>query len=115
VQAQRTLRDRRERSSRTPPPRHAGPYGWRSTLLGTARRVAALRYGWGEITLRAQGGNGALELGVADHGEGFAPDFLPLAFDRFSRPDDARSGAGSGLGLSIEQAIAHAHGGDVPA
>jgi two-component system OmpR family sensor kinase len=72
----------------------------------------ALRYGRGEITFRAQRGNAAFELSVADRGGGFAPDFLPRAFDRFSRPDDARSGEGSGLGLSIVQAIAHAHGGD---
>jgi signal transduction histidine kinase len=75
----------------------------------------ALRYGRGEITLRAQRGPAALELSVADRGGGFAPDFLPRAFDRFSRPDDARFGEGSGLGLSIVQAIARAHGGDVTA
>jgi signal transduction histidine kinase len=75
----------------------------------------ALRYGRGEITLRARRGNGALELSVADRGGGFAPDFLPRAFDRFSRPDDARSGEGSGLGLSIVRAIARAHGGDAAA
>jgi len=75
----------------------------------------ALRYGRGDITLRAQRSDAALELRVADRGRGFAPEFLPRAFDRFSRPDDARSGDGSGLGLSIVQAIAHAHGGAVTA
>ena len=75
----------------------------------------ALRYGRGDITLRAQRSEAALELRVADRGRGFAPEFLPRAFDRFSRPDDARSGDGSGLGLSIVQAIAHAHGGAVTA
>jgi signal transduction histidine kinase len=73
----------------------------------------ALRHGGGPITLRAQRSNGALELCVSDRGGGFAPQFLPRAFDRFSRPDDARSGEGSGLGLSIVEAIAHAHGGAV--
>ena len=73
----------------------------------------ALRHGQGEVTLRARRSNTSLELRVSDHGGGFAPDFLPRAFDRFSRPDGARSGEGSGLGLSIVQAITHAHGGAV--
>ena len=42
-----------------------------------------------------------VELHVADSGEGFDKDFLPRAFDRFSRADDARSRGGAGLGLSI--------------
>ena len=44
-------------------------------------------------------------------GAGFTPDFIPRAFDRFSRADEARSEGGSGLGLAIVALIAHAHGG----
>ena len=39
----------------------------------------------------------------------------PHAFERFSRPDEARSGHGAGLGLALAQAIAVAHGGSAGA
>ena len=55
----------------------------------------------------------SLRLVVRDQGSGVPEDFLPLAFDRFSRPDESRRtpDGGSGLGLSIVAAIvAQAHG-----
>jgi signal transduction histidine kinase len=62
---------------------------------------------------------------VRDDGPGIAEEHLPYLFERFYRVDRARSprqrGAlandmapgGSGLGLSIVQWIAQAHGGEV--
>ena len=63
---------------------------------------------------------------VVDNGAGISPEHLPHLFDRFYQVDKARSrGAqaeeeldaaqpsGSGLGLSIVQWIARAHGGEV--
>lgn len=73
----------------------------------------ALRYGAGEVLLRAVERDGGVELHVLDHGRGFDPAFLPRAFDRFSRGQ--RSGPGAGLGLAITAAIAQAHGGEVGA
>jgi hypothetical protein len=55
-----------------------------------------------------------IELHVIDHGTGFADDYLPRAFERFSRPTAARSG-GAGLGLALVEAVAHAHGGEAGA
>jgi two-component system, OmpR family, sensor kinase len=71
----------------------------------------ALRHGEGDVVMAAVQANGQVELHVTDDGEGFAPEFLGRAFDRFARPDEARSRGGSGLGLSIVQVIAEAHGG----
>ena len=49
---------------------------------------------------------------VADGGTGIPADQLPLIFDRFRISDGGRSG-GTGLGLPLVRAVAHAHGGDV--
>jgi two-component system, OmpR family, sensor kinase len=72
----------------------------------------SLRHGAGDITLVASRRASVVELHVRDDGGGFPAAFLPRAFERFSRADEARSGPGSGLGLAIVQAIARAHGGD---
>jgi signal transduction histidine kinase len=71
----------------------------------------ALRYGQGTIDVHTRLADDRLELHVVDEGNGFAPAFLPAAFERFSRGDSSRPRGGSGLGLAIVQAIAHAHRG----
>ena len=75
----------------------------------------ALTHGGGTIELEAVERDGFVELHVCDAGSGFPPGFQARAFDRFSRADEARSGGGSGLGLSIVEVVAHAHGGAVGA
>jgi heavy metal sensor kinase len=72
----------------------------------------ALAYGRGAVRLSANEGEGQVELHVLDEGDGFPPELLERAFDRFSRGDPGRSGEGTGLGLAIVVAIARAHGGD---
>jgi two-component system OmpR family sensor kinase len=72
----------------------------------------ALRYGTGAIVVEALFRDGGVELHVADQGPGFPDGFLEHAFERFTRPDEARTGAGSGLGLAIVQVIARAHRGE---
>lgn len=73
----------------------------------------ARRHGGGEVRLVAARRNGSVELHVLDEGPGFPPEFLPLAFERFSRAD--RAHGGSGLGLAIVDTIARAHGGQANA
>lgn len=65
------------------------------------------------VTLTAGRSGPDVTVSVADAGPGFPADFLPHAFERFRRPDADRSRAdgGAGLGLSIAEAIARAHGG----
>lgn len=75
----------------------------------------ALEHAAGPIRLTAAERDGRIELHVSDAGRGFPPEFLPHAFDRFSRSDDARSGDGTGLGLTIAAAIARGHGGSAHA
>lgn len=53
---------------------------------------------------------------VHDDGPGFPPSLVPVAFERFTRGDAARSrgrDSGAGLGLSLVDAIVSAHGGVV--
>ena len=47
----------------------------------------ALRYGQGEIVLRARRAGPGLALEVADEGEGFAAGFAERAFERFARDE----------------------------
>jgi PAS domain S-box-containing protein len=55
---------------------------------------------------------GAVEISVADTGNGIPGDQLAHVFDRFWQAD--RQGrAGAGLGLSIVKGIVEAHGGDI--
>jgi two-component system OmpR family sensor kinase len=71
----------------------------------------ALRHGDGDVRLWARHRDARVELHVSDSGSGFPPEFLPRAFERFSRGDAARSSGGTGLGLAIVETIAVAHGG----
>jgi len=75
----------------------------------------SLRHGAGTVRLEAAEQDGALELRVGDNGTGFPPEFVPHAFERFSRAQGSRETAGVGLGLAIVAAIVHAHGGTATA
>jgi two-component system, OmpR family, sensor kinase len=71
----------------------------------------------GHVSVAAERNNGSLRLEVRDSGPGFPPEFLPVAFEAFTRPDAGRSRpvGGAGLGLAIVAAVAQAHGGSVSA
>jgi two-component system OmpR family sensor kinase len=65
------------------------------------------------LAVRSNGAN--VELAVRDEGPGIAPDVLATLFDRHRRGESSRVDRpdGSGLGLSIVDAIVRAHGGHV--
>jgi two-component system OmpR family sensor kinase len=67
------------------------------------------------VRLRTDGRDAHVE--VIDEGPGFPVPFLPAAFERFRRGDDARSrgDGGTGLGLAIVLAVAQRHGGTASA
>lgn len=69
----------------------------------------------GRVTTSWDAKDGRVELSVRDTGSGIAAEHLGRVFDRFYRVDTARSRAegGVGLGLSICQWIAEAHGGAI--
>jgi heavy metal sensor kinase len=75
----------------------------------------ALRHGGGTVRLSADEREDVVEFHVSDEGTGFPRDFLPHAFERFSRRDKARARGGTGLGLAIVEAIAAVHGGSAHA
>jgi signal transduction histidine kinase len=71
------------------------------------------------VTLKAELADEGVRLVVEDTGPGIPPEHLPRIFDRFYKVDFSRTGtpvpSGSGLGLSIVQAIVRRHGGTISA
>jgi histidine kinase len=69
----------------------------------------------GSVTIRATREPSEVVVSVADTGTGIAAEHLPHIFDRFYRTDRsrARASGGSGIGLTIAQALVKAHGGRI--
>lgn len=80
----------------------------RYSMPGTTVRVTSL-------AVVDPSGRPCCELLIEDEGIGIPPDELGKVFDRSFRGERARRhrADGSGLGLSIGQALAKAHGGDI--
>ncbi len=55
----------------------------------------------------------AIEIAVADRGPGIAPEDRERVLRRFVRLEKSRTEPGTGLGLSLVQAVARLHGGSV--
>ena len=87
----------------------------RQLLLALADNAIKFNRPGGAVRFRLARRGGEAELTISNTGDGIPAEVLPRVFDRFYRGDPARgSGAdGSGLGLSIAQWIASAHGGTI--
>jgi heavy metal sensor kinase len=69
----------------------------------------------GRVSVRAEHGGDGWVFEVADQGSGVPAHYRAHLFERFARPDSARTrdGSGAGLGLALSAAIAKAHGGEL--
>ena len=75
--------------------------------------VNALSHGQAPVTVTARQRDTHFRLTVEDRGRGVESSFVPRLFDRFARNGNTEDGNGSGLGLSIAQSYAQAHGGEL--
>ena len=95
------------------------------TLHGDIRLIQRMIANLMDNAIKHTSRNGSVELtvhtvdeksvavSIKDTGIGISEKDLPHIFDRFYRGDPSRTHAGSGLGLSLAQAIAQAHGGKI--
>ncbi|MBM4407634.1 MAG: HAMP domain-containing histidine kinase [Chloroflexi bacterium] len=89
----------------------ADPGRLRQALANLVSNALAHTPPGGSVTVSAAAANGtALEVAVADTGEGIPAELLPRAFDRFVKGAGSR---GSGLGLAIARDLVTAHGGTI--
>lgn len=72
----------------------------------------AVKYGGQTpVDLELRAGRGTVDVSVRDHGPGIPADSLRRVFERFYRGPHTGPTRGSGIGLSLVQHIAEAHGG----
>jgi signal transduction histidine kinase len=96
------------------------------TVMGNAHRLRQLLLNLADNAVKYNEPGGAISMSlrrigdtaqfdIANTGPGIALDLLPRVFDRFFRGDPAHGSGveGCGLGLSIAQWIATAHGGTI--
>ena len=82
-----------------------------SNLVDNAIKYGTESDGDGTITLTVAKTGGELCLSVSDHGPGVPADKRGDVVKRFMRLDESRSKPGTGLGLSLVEAIMALHGG----
>jgi hypothetical protein len=82
-----------------------------SNLIDNALKYGVADGGGARIAVRLELNDGVCRLSVSDDGPGVPADQRERVLERFYRLDQSRSLPGSGLGLSLVQAIARVHGG----
>ncbi|MBU1878663.1 MAG: cell wall metabolism sensor histidine kinase WalK, partial [Chloroflexi bacterium] len=99
------------------------PYRIQQVLVNLLDNAIKYSPAGGVVTVTVAPEEAGLCVSVRDEGPGIPPAAQPHVFQRFYRADEARSrrftggaahaSTGSGLGLSIAQALVHAHGGRI--
>jgi signal transduction histidine kinase len=84
-------------------------------LLNLAGNALQYTPAGGRVHIRAVHQPGEVQICVSDSGIGIPPEHLPQLFTRFYRVDKsrARTGGGSGIGLTIAKHLVEAHGGRI--
>lgn len=97
------------------PPAQANPEKLERVLANLLQNAIRHTPPDGSVVVSARPAGGAVEIEVADSGEGIAAEDRERIFEPFYRGgrDAARTHAGSGLGLAITRAIVEAHGGRI--
>lgn len=98
-----------------PLPARADPEKIQRVLFNLIRNAIRHTPADGSVTVRAEAGEGAIEIEIADSGEGIPPEERERVFEAFFRGgvDAARHSDGAGLGLAISRAIVETHGGRI--
>ncbi|MBB4004230.1 sensor histidine kinase [Aurantimonas endophytica] len=84
-----------------------------SNLIDNALKYAVGKGRQTTVTIRLSAQDGNCILSVADDGPGIPADQHERVLERFYRLDQSRTMPGSGLGLSLVQAIARVHDGEL--
>ena len=100
---------------------HSEPHLWVQGNLNNLQRMVAnlldnaIKFtpDQGKIHVSLSSRSNCVILQVQDNGIGIEAEILPHIFERFYRGDESRSSAGNGLGLSLAQATARSHRGNI--
>ena len=89
----------------------------RSLILSTPACAQAVSFSppGGVVAIAATHHDMVARITVEDDGPGVSDGEREQIFRRFYRVDRSRTTPGSGLGLSLASAVAHAHGADIRA
>jgi signal transduction histidine kinase len=96
-------------------PARADPEKIQRVLFNLIRNAIRHTPGDGSVTVKGEVARGAVEIEIADTGDGIPAEERELVFDAFFRggADASRHSDGAGLGLAVSRAIVETHGGRI--